>query len=126
MEPSTFNLKKNNRFQSLFNPDHGRIIDEYAIVYITKGSGVFYSTITKRVSLIAGDLLFISPGQWHSYYPDSEKGCNQYWVTFHGSYYETLIKQFGLDKNPILHIGLNEHIVRLFNEIITYWNTKGK
>ena len=57
-----------------FKPQTGRILNEYQLVYITKGSGYFSSQSCKIQKINAGTMILLFPGEWHSYYPDSETG----------------------------------------------------
>lgn len=100
-----------------FNPDRGRTLDEYAIVYITKGQGTFTSVNTGDKELLQGDAFFIYPGHWHSYYPSKETGWDEYWITFRGGYFENLLNILTNRNQPIFHIGMNELIVKLFQEM---------
>jgi len=64
-----------------FKPQTGRILNEYQLVYITKGSGYFSSQSCKMQKINAGTMILLFPGEWHSYYPDSETGWDEYWVS---------------------------------------------
>ena len=55
-----------------FKPQTGRILNEYQLVYITKGSGYFSSQSCKSQKINAGTMILLFPGEWHSYYPDRE------------------------------------------------------
>lgn len=101
-----------------FNPDRGRTLDEYAIVYITKGQGTFTSVNTGEKELLQGDVFFIYPGHWHSYRPSQETGWDEYWITFRGMYFEILLNSLTNKNHPIFHIGINEQIVKLFQEML--------
>ena len=74
-----------------FNPDRGRIIDEFALVYIVKGEGTFTSINCFEKKISKGDAFFIFPGQWHSYQPIANIGWDEYYVTFQGDYFEKLL-----------------------------------
>lgn len=100
-----------------FNPERGRTIEEYAIVYITKGSGMFTSVYSGVKKLEQGDIFFIFPGQWHSYHPDVKTGWDEYWITFHGNYCNNILENLVNKNNPIFHIGMNEQIVKMFREM---------
>lgn len=65
-----------------FNPDRGRIIDEFALVYIVKGEGTFASINCFEKKISKGDAFFIFPGQWHSYQPIANIGWDEYYVPF--------------------------------------------
>ena len=107
-----------------FNPRLGRVINEYAIIYITKGSGVFNSVDTGIVQLKEGDIFFISPGQWHSYQPNPQTGWDEYWVTFHGPNCDLILEEILNIANPVFNIGMNEKIVHLFCEMQEYANNQ--
>ena len=56
-----------------FKPQTGRILNEYQLVYITKGSGYFSSQSCKKQKIKAGTMILLFPGEWHSYYPDTRQ-----------------------------------------------------
>ena len=102
-----------------FNPDRGRIIDEFALVYIVKGEGTFASINCFEKKISKGDAFFIFPGQWHSYQPIANIGWDEYYVTFQGDYFEKLLNGIINRANPIFHIGMNDQIELFqFQEII--------
>lgn len=83
-----------------FNPDRGRIIDEFALVYIVKGEGTFASINCFEKKISKGDAFFIFPGQWHSYQPIANIGWDEYYVTFQGDYFEKLLNGIINRANP--------------------------
>ena len=101
-----------------FNPERGRIIDEYALVYITKGEGLFSSLTCSCKKITKGDLFFLLPEQWHTYHPSAETGWDEYYVTFHGNYFKKLIPYIINLSYPIFHIGINEQIIKHFTEML--------
>ena len=101
-----------------FNPDRGRIIDEFALVYIVKGEGTFTSINCFEKKISKGDAFFIFPGQWHSYQPIANIGWDEYYVTFQGDYFEKLLNGIINRANPIFHIGMNDQIVKHFGEML--------
>ena len=101
-----------------FNPERGRIIDEYALVYITKGEGLFSSLTCSCKKITKGDLFFLLPEQWHTYHPSAETGWDEYYVTFHGNYFKKLIPYIINLSYPIFHIGINEQIIKHFGEML--------
>ena len=102
-----------------FCPQNGRILNEYQFVYIVKGSGTFISDHSKKRSVKTGDLLILFPGEWHNYYPDIDSGWDEYWVGFRGSYIEQLrSKQFFSIDNPILHIGISNSLIGLYEDLL--------
>ena len=64
----------------------GRILPEFAVIYITDTHAVFESDETGVVEFNAPTLLFLFPGVWHRYRPvGMEKGwMSMRWVGFNG------------------------------------------
>lgn len=101
-----------------FNPEYGRILDEFVLVYITKGEGYFLSNDHPEEKITKGDAFILFPGQWHSYYPHREIGWDEYYVTFRGAYFEKLLSKIINPHYPVFHIGINDQIVKHFGEML--------
>ena len=63
-----------------FTAQKGRVLHEYQLVYITKGRGTFASDTTPSVDISKGQILFLFPGQWHTYAPLQKTGWNEYYI----------------------------------------------
>jgi AraC-like DNA-binding protein len=104
-----------------FNPDKGRVLHEYQLVYVTHGEGKFRSNSVRLATINAGSIFMLFPGEWHSYRPNRNSGWSEYWVGFTGTYIEQLIKAGFFSKtDPIHYIGQQEGIVDLFGKIIEH------
>lgn len=104
-----------------FNPEMGRILDVFALVYIKRGKGSFQShRFPASREIKEGDVIFLFPMEWHTYQPDRETGWDEYWITFDGSYFYRYLHTLVKPEEPILHVGINERIVELFLEMIHY------
>lgn len=102
-----------------FNPQKGRILSEYQLVYISKGSGVFCSETTKKTAVQKGQMFLLFPGQWHTYEPSQDRGWNEYYIGFEGKIIDRIIKNsFFSTENQILNVGINEDLVDLFSTAI--------
>jgi len=102
-----------------FNWKNGRILNEYQIIYITKGQGVFESDNCKMKAVKAGTLIFLFPGERHRYKPDDQTGWDEYWIGLKGEILDNLVKKgFFKPETPCLYIGFNENVFSLFNSII--------
>ena len=101
-----------------FNPERGRIIDEFTLVYITRGEGTFQSISCPEKKITQGDAFFLFPGEWHTYQPTKGIGWDEYFVAFQGEYFHRLLNKITNPKYPIFHIGLNERIVKHFSEML--------
>lgn len=100
-----------------FSPNIGRVLNEYILIYITKGEGVFESANCKPIKILAGTIVLLFPGEWHTYKPINQVGWDEYWVGFNGDYITKLISNnFFSTKNPVFNVGFNEQIVALFQQ----------
>jgi AraC-like DNA-binding protein len=102
-----------------FTWNKGRILDDYYLVYISRGQGTFESSETGSFEVGTGTCFFLFPDVWHRYKPDPQSGWEEYWVGFKGYYPDQLMKQDFFDqKNPFIQVGLNEDLQRLFHKLL--------
>lgn len=99
-----------------FEADKGRILNEYQLLYITNGNGVFtYGDPQQSCLITEGKMFFLMPGVWHSYQPLENSEWNEYWIGFKGNIIQNIIEEgFFLNRAPVFNIGLNERIVDLY------------
>jgi len=96
----------------------GRVLSEYQVIYITKGSG-FFETKGLRLSVNAGSIMLLFPGVAHVYKPAYDIGWTEYWVGFRGPYADKLQGNgFISPDKPLYDIGLRSDIVALFARIL--------
>lgn len=100
-----------------FDIDKGRVLNEYQLLYITEGEGIFNSAHAKDIPLKAGDLFLLFPGEWHNYHPTGKNGWKSYWIGFKGKNVDDRVKAgfLSVDK-PIYHVGFSADIIRLYEE----------
>lgn len=100
-----------------FNVEHGRTLNEYQILYIVEGKGVFKSAHAEETDINAGDMFLLFPGEWHSYHPIKNVGWKSYWIGFKGKNMDDRVKAgFLSPEKPIYNVGFSENIVRLYRE----------
>lgn len=99
--------------------NRGRILNDYYIVYISKGKGIYSSELTKPEEVVAGNCFFLFPGVRHRYKPKPKYGWEEYWVGFNGLQIEHLMQQ-GIFKenNPIVDLSYNSAVLHLFTKMI--------
>lgn len=107
-----------------FNVDKGRVLDEYQLLYITNGNGVFTFGNSKQSCFITeGKMFFLMPGVWHTYKPLENSGWNEYWIGFRGEIIEKIVKEgFFLNRPPVFNIGMSEEIINLYYKAIEIAN----
>lgn len=71
--------------QYIFTWDKGRILNEFHLVFITKGEGVFESKATGKIKVSDGDVFLLFPDVWHRYKPKKSTGWTERWVGFSGA-----------------------------------------
>lgn len=100
-----------------FDIDKGRVLNEYQLLYITEGEGIFNSAHAKDIPLKAGDLFLLFPGEWHTYHPTGKNGWKSYWIGFKGKNVDDRVKAgfLSVDKS-IYHVGFSADIIRLYEE----------
>ena len=102
-----------------FRPDKGRILNEYQMLYITEGAGIFQSTHRHTVEIHSGDVFFLFPGEWHSYHPIANQGWKSFWIGFKGENMDRRIKAgFLSPEKPIYHVGYSNEIIKLYDSAI--------
>jgi AraC-like DNA-binding protein len=102
-----------------FNWSKGRVLDEYQLIYISSGEGIFESIQCGTQPVTEGTVLLLFPGEWHRFKPNKKTGWDEFWVGFKGDIIENLATQQFLSKeNAVLNIGLHEIIIQLFTGII--------
>ena len=104
-----------------FRPQEGRVLNEYQLVYITRGQGYFSSQSCKRRAISAGTIILLFPGEWHSYYPDGQTGWEEHWVGFRGPHIDRRVeKRFFSKEEPIHRIGVSSTILNLYDDILRF------
>ncbi|HPD25192.1 MAG TPA: AraC family transcriptional regulator [Candidatus Marinimicrobia bacterium] len=103
----------------MFDWQNGRILTEFQILYITRGSGIFESKATGRKKIEEGYIIHLFPGVWHRYMPDPKTGWKEHWISFSGSIPNDLLNNGILSREKaVLEIGLNEKLINLYQEIL--------
>lgn len=102
-----------------FTWSRGRVLDEYQIIYITDGSGVFESSASGEVKIRGGAIILLFPGVWHRYRPVRDIGWTEYWVGLKGEHIDRLAeKGFISPEQPIINIGSDDGLIEQFIQLI--------
>ena len=98
-----------------FDVEKGRTLNEYQLLYIVEGEGVFRSQNQREVRLREGDIFLLFPGEWHTYHPLSSRGWKKYWIGFRGRNMDDRVRAgFLSPQKPIYHVGFSDVLVGLF------------
>ena len=98
-----------------------KVRQDFQMVYISEGKGIFQSTQSGLISINAGDALLLFPGEWNRYRPDPEVGWTEYWMRFNGEYASKLMSELLpsslRSSRPIRRIGHNEALLQLLSTL---------
>ena len=96
----------------------GRTLNDYHVVYITRGLGTF-ETEGRRYIVTPGSLFLLFPGVRHVYKPDIQTGWSEYWVGFNGAHVDALHRAgFISPDRPFFDPGINNAILSHFLQIL--------
>jgi AraC-like DNA-binding protein len=102
-----------------FSWENGRTLDSFTLVYITRGKGIFESSLGGIIEIHEGNLFILFPNEWHRYRPDPATGWDEYWVEFDGDQARRIMSHPGFSKkHPVVYLGHDEKMLSLFIEII--------
>jgi AraC-like DNA-binding protein len=105
----------NHPTRYLFSADKGRVLDEYQLLYITRGKGEFRSKNCKKLKIEEGHMFLLFPGEWHTYHPDKATGWDEYWIGFDGKNMDNLVKsEFFNRQYPVFSVGVSAQIGQLY------------
>ena len=104
----------------LFSEERGRTLNEYQLLYITRGKGMFTSASLGRwVPVNRGSMFLLFPGEWHSYRPDKDSGWKEYWIGFQGPVIDSRVENgFFSKEKPVFNVGLHGEIAELYEHAI--------
>ncbi|NDW11398.1 AraC family transcriptional regulator [Bacteroides sp. 214] len=119
VEPGDVYPPQNHPTRYLFNVKKGRVLNEYQLLYITRGKGTLIFSDRKRIEVKEGNMFLLFPGEWHSYKPDPEVGWDEYWIGFTGINIDERVRHgFFSKQRPVFNIGMNDELVKQYKHAI--------
>lgn len=118
-------IEKNKEYPSkdhldsyFFSWDTGRKLNEFQIILITSGEGIFESKATGELKIAKGDAFLVFPNVWHRYKPLKKTGWTESWVGFSGDIAKQFMSNNFFDpKNPVIPKSNKTAILNLFNTL---------
>lgn len=103
----------------MFDWRHGRILEGFALLYISSGGGTLESKPGLSASIGAGHAFLLFPGVWHRYAPHAETGWHEHWIGFDGEIARRWLRhRFFSPNNPIVKIGAEDAVLATFSRVI--------
>jgi AraC-like DNA-binding protein len=98
-----------------------RVLDCYALVYISQGRGFFESKRKTKTVVEAGSAMLLFPGSWHRYRPDDDTGWDEHWLGFDGDIVSRWVKhRFFSQAAPIFKTSQDDRWLVLFSDLIAF------
>lgn len=95
--------------------ESGRVLNDFALVYVKNGTGVFESHEVGKKSINGATIILLLPGMWHRYKPEKNEGWEECWVVFNGAVPRRLLGTKILNaETPLYSVRGNEQIASLF------------
>ena len=101
----------------LFDPERGRVLQEYQLLYIVKGCGEFANQAA-TCDITKGTVVLLRPGEWHSYRPSKNDGWTEYFIGFSGDMADKAIAKLFAKDEQIFNVGLKQELVDLYQQAI--------
>jgi AraC-like DNA-binding protein len=102
-----------------FRWTQGRVLPEFAVVFINEGKGIFESEASGRVKIGDSSAIFLFPGEWHRYQPMQETGWTERWFCFNGELAHRLMAAPLLQRErPVRRIADPAAIIEAFDAIL--------
>ena len=97
----------------------GRVLDGFALVYISSGGGNFESKSNISVSIESGHAFLLFPGVWHRYSANTETGWHEHWIGFDGEIARRWHRRkFISAKKPVVKIDAEDTVLATFNRMM--------
>jgi len=104
--------------------ERGRTLQEYQIVYLSRGRGELETAGAGCLRVKAGEAFILFPGEWHRYRPASASGWHDHWLGFRGEYAGHLMRTFFDPAQPLLSIGDESGLVQCARNLYTLMSSQ--
>jgi len=120
VKPNTTYPLRNHPSRYLFSVNYGRVLNEYQLLFLTRGEGTFKSAHQEEIHVKEGNMMLLFPSEWHNYSPNKKIGWDEHWIGFSGVNIDNRVQNgfFSIQK-PILNIGMNEEVLKLYEQALT-------
>lgn len=102
-----------------FDWQEGRVLDGFALVYISNGKGTFESKTNPPTPVEPGHAFLLFPDVWHRYTPNLTTGWHEHWIGFDGETARRWLRhKFISARKPIIKIAAEDTVLATFSRIM--------
>jgi AraC-like DNA-binding protein len=102
-----------------FDWRQGRILEGFALVYISSGRGTFELKPDFSATIEPGHAFLLLPGVWHRYAPEPETGWHEHWIGFDGETARRWLRyRFISAKSPVIRIYAEDTVLATFSRLM--------
>lgn len=102
-----------------FDWQQGRILEGFALIYISSGRGAFESKPGFSAAIEPGHTFLLFPGVWHRYAPDPQAGWHEHWIGFDGETARRWLRyKFISAKNPVVRVHAEDTMLATFSRLM--------
>lgn len=99
-------------------PEEDTVLDEYRLVYITDGQGLYHSAQCIERQVGEGDIIIVFPGEKHRFAPDPKTGWTEMWIGFTGDGHLADVLSGFFDKSsPVISIGSSDTVFDIYGRV---------
>jgi AraC-like DNA-binding protein len=103
----------------VYSWNSGRTLQDYAMLFCTRGEGEFESKPSGPKKSVAGNAFLLFPGVWHRYRPLLSVGWDSYWVVFNGLEARLWARyRFVSPEEPVLNTGLDDLLMHSYRTML--------
>jgi len=102
-----------------FDWQNGRILEGFALLYVSSGRGTFESESKFSASIEPGHAFLLFPKVWHRYKPDPQTGWHEHWIGFDGEIARRWLRhKFISKKNPVVKVNAEDTVLATFSRVM--------
>ncbi|MEY2427286.1 MAG: hypothetical protein QOJ40_171, partial [Verrucomicrobiota bacterium] len=102
-----------------FDWQHGRMLDGFALLYISSGRGTFELKPKFSTAIEPGHAFLLFPRVWHRYTPDPETGWHEHWIGFDGEIPRRWLRhKLFSAKEPLAKINAEDTVLATFSRVM--------
>jgi len=97
----------------------GRVLNEFQILFISRGRGTLETRRAGVRHLRAGQAFVLFPKEWHRYRPAANTGWTECWVGFSGDYVAHLMQHYFSAEDPVITPEDASEIETMIQQLVT-------